>query len=153
MSRKAVSAGVSIETVTRVNFVCSMDDVAELLRQHDACTDRKPGRPLPRLEVLKRAAVILAVTAWESFVEDTVRNYASSAIEKASRPSDVHSLFNSVAQRWLEGKPKPPELADWTGNGWKGFLKNKLEKDLLALNSPNSENVRTLSKRYRSEER
>ena len=42
--------------------------------------------------------------------------------------------------------PKPPELAQWTGNGWKAFLRNKLEKDVLTLNSPNSENVRTLSK-------
>jgi hypothetical protein len=102
--------------------------------------------------VLKRAAVILAVTAWESFIEDSVRNYATSAIEKASRPSDVQSLFNSVAQSWLEGKPKPTELADWSGAGWKVFLGNKLEKDLGAWNSPNSENVRALSKRYLGED-
>lgn len=153
MSRNVASAGPTIVTVTRVNFVYSMDDVAELLRQHDACTNRKVGRPLPRLEVLKRAAVILAVTAWESFIEDSIRNRATSNIESASHPSDVRSLFNSVAQGWLEGKPKPTDLANWAGTGWKGLLKNKLEKDLLAWNSPNSENVRALSKRYLGQDR
>jgi hypothetical protein len=102
--------------------------------------------------VLKRAAVILAVTAWESYIEGSVRNHATAAIEKASRPSDVQSLFNSVAQGWLEGKPKPTELADWSGTGWKGILRKKLEKDLAAWNSPNSENVRALSKRYLGED-
>ena len=67
---------------------------------------------------------------------------------RSKRPSDVESLFNSVAHQWLEKAPKPPELADWTGDGWKALFRKRLDNDILALNTPNSQNVRTLSKRY-----
>jgi hypothetical protein len=92
------------------------------------------------------------VTAWESFIEDTIRGCAISAILRANHPSEVQSLFNSVAQRWLDEKPKPAELVDWTGDEWKALLRNKLEKDILRLNTLNSENVRDLSRRYLGED-
>src|SRR6476646_2840380 len=40
---------------------------------HDRETGRRSGRPKPELEALKRAALILTVTAWASFVEDTAK--------------------------------------------------------------------------------
>src|ERR1044072_8210427 len=56
----------------RANFRAALGDVARLLALHDAETKRQPGRPSPDVEVFKRAGVILSVTAWETFVEDTI---------------------------------------------------------------------------------
>jgi hypothetical protein len=148
MSRTTVDHRGSFVNLTYVNFEFAMSDVTEILHQYDACTQHRSGKPSRRAEVLKRAAVILSITAWESFIEDTFRACAEATIEKAGCPSDVQSLFNSVAHHWLEKPPKPPELADWTGNGWKALLKRRLETDILALNTPSSVNIRTLSKRY-----
>src|ERR1700722_1891693 len=142
----------SIVTITHLNFELAIEDAAELLRQYDASIGGTSRRPSHSPEVLKRAAVILSVTAWESFIEDSLRDCATSAVEKADSPSDVQSLFNSVAHHWLERAPKPPELADWSGNGWKTLLRKKLENDILTLNTPNSQNVRALSKRYLKED-
>jgi hypothetical protein len=64
----------SIGTIScaRMNFNEARGDAVTLLKIHDQATGGKSGRPKPELEALKRSALILAVTAWESFVEDTV---------------------------------------------------------------------------------
>ena len=127
-----------------------MDDVNRLLKLHDAETKRQRGRPSRQIEVFKRAGVILSITAWESFVEDTFRTCARRKIDAAVSPSEVGNGFNSAAQAWLDQspKPKPPDLVQWTGEGWKALLIKKLDHDLAALNTPNTENVKTISKRY-----
>lgn len=130
------------------NFSFAMDDVKRLLELHDLKTNRRRGRPSRQLAVFKRAAVILQITAWESFIEDTIRESAMIALESAASPVNVETWFNSAAHRWLEASKKPPGLADWTGDGWKTLLKQRLEVDLQMLNTPSSGNVRTLSKRY-----
>lgn len=139
---------IEIVSLARANFGFAMDDVSRLLRLHDAETRRERGRPSRQIEVFKRAGVILSVTAWESFFEDTIRGLAERYIETAHSPSEVQTLFNSVAQAWLQESPKPPELAKWTADGWKAFLRRKLDADLQALNTPNTANLKTLSKRY-----
>jgi hypothetical protein len=137
-----------IVSVARANFDFAIDDVNRLLRLHDAETKRERGRPSRQVEVFKRAGVILSVTAWESFFEDTIRGCAERHIAAAASPTDAQKLFNSVAQAWLQGSPKPPELAKWTADGWKDLLRRKLDADLQALNTPNTENLKALSKRY-----
>jgi len=152
MSRTPDDPRCSLVTITHANFEFAIADVREILRQYDSRTDHRSGRASRQSEVLKRAAVILSVTAWESFIEDSLRDRASAAINTAARPMDLQSLFNSVAHDWLERTPKPPGLADWTGDGWKTLLRNKLESDILTLNTPNSQHVRVLSKRYLGED-
>jgi hypothetical protein len=132
----------------RANFDFAMDDVAKLLKLHDAETARRPGRPGRQVEVFKRAAIILGITAWESFIEDTIRACATTTLEFAAAPEEVRSWFNSTAERWLRESPKPPAMSAWTGNGWKIFLKRRLEDDLRKLNSPCCKNISELSKRY-----
>jgi RiboL-PSP-HEPN len=137
-----------VVSFARINFDFAIDDVNRLLKLHDAETKRERGRPSRQVEVFKRAGVILSVTAWESFFEDTIRGCAERYIQAAVSPTDVQKLFNSVAQAWLQESPKPPELAKWTADGWKPFLRTKLDADLQALNTPNTENLKALSKRY-----
>ena len=130
------------------NFEFAIDDVKRLLKLHDAETKRHSGRPSRQIEFFKRAAIILSVTAWESFIEDTIRSCGRQRIAAAASPFEVEGTFNSIAQSWLQQAPKPPDLADWAGEGWKGILINRLEADLKALNTPSSGNVKALSKRY-----
>ena len=137
-----------IISLARINFDCAIADVNRLLELHAAETKRERGRPSRHVEVLKRAGLILSVTAWESFFEDTIRGCAERRIAAAASPRDVQKLFNSVAQAWLQESPKPPELAEWTADGWKDLLRRKLDADLQALNTPNTENLKALSKRY-----
>ena len=130
------------------NFEYAIEDATRLLAMHDAETKRRPGRPSRQLEVLKRAAVIVAITAWESFIEDVIRTYGMRQLQLAETPSDVSAWFNSVGQVWLQGNPKPPAVAMWTGVRWKELLKRRLKFDLQALNTPSSSKVKVLSKRY-----
>ncbi len=51
------------------NFKNSIQDAENLLRHFDSLNDHPPP---PELEVLKRAGLIMAMTAWETYVEDRV---------------------------------------------------------------------------------
>jgi hypothetical protein len=53
MPRKPVDLRSKLVSITHINFLQPMGDVAELIRHHDLYTDRRPGKPAPRLEVLK----------------------------------------------------------------------------------------------------
>src|SRR5260370_2956086 len=108
------------------NFSFVMDDVERLLQLHDRGTEGRRGRPSRQLAVFKRAAIILEVTAWESFIEDAIRTSAMNALEFASSPSELQTWFNSAAHKWLASTPKPPSVAEWTGDGWRMLLGGRL---------------------------
>jgi hypothetical protein len=50
-------------------FAQSIRDAENLLAHFDALNTRPPP---PELEVLKRAGLIMAMTAWETYVEDRI---------------------------------------------------------------------------------
>ena len=43
---------------------------------------------------------------------------------------------------------KPPDLAEWTGDGWKGKVRARFYEQVEGPNTPNCENVRGLFRRY-----
>lgn len=137
-----------IHTIARGNFEHSLADVQILLRFHDTETKKKSGRPDRTLEVFKRAGVILAVTAWETYVEDSLKSQVQERVKAAKTPQDLQATFNSVAQAWLCSAPKPPDLAKWTGSGWQEVILERLRVEVDTLNTPNSSNVEKLFKRY-----
>ena len=56
------------------NFALSILDAENLLRHFNALNTKPPP---PELEVLKRAGLIMAMTAWETYVEDRVLEAAA----------------------------------------------------------------------------
>lgn len=100
-----------------------------------------------------RAGVILTVTAWETFVEDTLRTYAAHVLETPTSPDEVPKAFNAVAQAWLfttadKRHLTPPGLKKWTGDGWKTMIREHFENEVATFNTPKSENIASLFQRY-----
>ena len=148
-----MSAGLEgLLSLYEANFRYTVQDVKTLLRLHDTETERKRGRPPVTIEVLKRSALILTVTAWEAFIEDAIRVTFEQRLAAATSPHDVEGTFCAVAAGWLNpganSRPKPADLLRWTGEGWKELLNERFAEEIKNLNTPNSENIRGLSKRY-----
>jgi len=98
---------------------------------------------------LKRASVILTVTAWETYVEDKLSALFAARLAVASKPEDVQSAFRASAQAWLSSRsPKPNELEQWTGDRWKQRLRSDFRSELSQLHTPNAANIRALSRRF-----
>lgn len=139
----------TVLTRTRGNFGYALEDVKRLLQLHDSETKRRPGRPSSVVEVFKRAGVILAVTAWESFIEDTLTEAFEERLKSAKAPRDIQKTFNSVAHAWLSRNGRtPPDLVAWAGDNWKQVLRESLAREVSVLNTPNPANVARISKRY-----
>lgn len=130
------------------NFHFAIREVRNIL---ELCTNdvaAAAGKGLTEIGVLKRASLILAVTTWETYIEDVLRERFEHRLGHASTPRSLRSTFNSVAHRWLSKTPKPTELYDWTGERWKRILQAAFEEEIASLNSPTSNTIRRLSKRY-----
>jgi hypothetical protein len=139
---------ITTSTFARINFQYAIGDVTILVERHDAQTNRAAGRPDRNLEVFKRAGVILAITAWEAYIEDTLVAQFGERLEKATAPAEIESVFNLVAHDWLNSKPKPPDIAIWTGDRWKATILEKFKRDISTLNTPNTKNVKKMYQRY-----
>ena len=101
------------------------------------------------IEVLKRSALILSVTAWETYLEDFLREKFDPILRAAAQLSDVQSVFNTVAAKWIDSNNRTTlqnTLCDWTGVGWKGKIKSYFGKQINELNTPNSEKCSRLFK-------
>lgn len=140
------------ETPARTDFNAARYHAITLIKIHDEKSGGNQGRPPQELEALKRSALILAVTAWESFVEDTVASELKRKLDTSSKASDMQSIFNAVAEEWLDPERSPkrhgPDLAKWIGDGWKIRVLDSLQKALETFHSPNTEKTNKLFKRY-----
>lgn len=139
---------VQIFTIARGTFDASVSDVREILDVYDRRPKRSDSWRHVDGEALLRAAVILTATAWETFIEDTLTGEFAERIDAARDPQEVASTFNYCAQRWLEGKPQSPTLADWTGDGWKAKLRLQCEAEVGGISNPSAKRTREAFERF-----
>lgn len=141
---------IAIKTIDRGAFERSIGDVREILREYDQRPKRSDSWRHVDGEAFLRAAVILTVTAWETFIEDTLESQFSIRLSKATAPSDVQAAFNYCADKWLGTKerPKPPSLANWTGEGWKSQLRSVCIIDVNGISNPNAKVTGDLFRQY-----
>ena len=99
------------------NFDVGIKDAEELLKHFDAINSNPPP---DNAEVLKRAALVMAMTAWETYVEDRV-------VEETTRQLKVVS-------------------GSFIGN----FVNQKLSQELKSFHNPNSERTKRLFQDYLS---
>ena len=89
------------------DFQFALSDVYTLL---DA--DEKLSHNSASAATFIRSGIILTVTAWETFIEDTLKAHFIYRIKNATKPDDVLSTFNAVAAAWItrlgEKHPIPP---------------------------------------------
>lgn len=86
-------------------FAESIQDAEELLQHFDSMNSQPPP---PNAEVLKRAGLIMAITAWETYVEDRAEEALA---------GHIHGI---------------------SGSPFAALVTKKFKEDLKKLNNPNS---------------
>lgn len=97
------------------NFEYAIQDAEELLNHFDALNENPPSQ---NAEVLKRAALVMMLTAWETYVEDRLT-------EEMSKRLDLLSGCHIGA-----------------------FVLKKLRQDLKHFHNPKSDNTKRLFQEY-----
>ncbi|WP_321528322.1 HEPN domain-containing protein [Sedimenticola selenatireducens] len=100
------------------NFSHAIQDSIDLMQNFDTLNKQPPP---PEIEVLKRASLVMALAALETYFEDRIAEAVHTACEK-SRDEDRLKIF----------------------------YKQSLEVDLKTFHSPNVERVRSIFKKYLS---
>ncbi|WP_376697259.1 HEPN domain-containing protein [Wenzhouxiangella sp. EGI_FJ10305] len=101
----------------RITFDSAIQDAEVLLEHFDAANTQPPPE---NTEVLKRAGLVMAFTAWETYVEDLVQEIVDARLTRA----------------------KDEQLA--------GLVLSKLKSDLKRFHNPNGEKTRKLFLDYLS---
>jgi hypothetical protein len=96
-------------------FTMSIQDSENLLRHFNALNVKPPP---PEIEVLKRAGLIMAMTAWETYVEDRVQEAAEQRLSGL--------LDSSIAT----------------------FIKSRLDEEIRRLHNPTSDKTIQLFRDY-----
>jgi hypothetical protein len=112
----------SVPSNASVAFEKSIKDSEELLAHFDAM----PKPPPANAEVLKRACLVTAITAWETYVEDRVREGVNARLESFSG-SDFARLITVHLEEELKRFHNP------TADKTRKLFRNYLELDVTEL--------------------
>ena len=100
-----------------LTFEHAIQDAVDLLNHFD---ELNAGSPLPSVaEVLKRASLVMALAALETYMEDRITEAVNMILGKASKPDQLAS-----------------------------FYKASLDNDLKYFHTPSTERVKTIFDRY-----
>lgn len=125
-----------------------LSDANRLISIHVEMTGDGPGRRY-EVDVLNRSAVILAVAAWESFVEDLAIRNCSALARRLKKADDLPDAIRVPLLVWLfeqgkfSGPTKSAQDTMWSlaGHGWRGVLRDFAKEKTRNLNTPSSDNV------------
>jgi RiboL-PSP-HEPN len=133
----------------RQDFAISFADARRLFTFYNAELERSKPRIPEEAEVLKRAALMMAVTAFESYIEDYLREFFVPRLKASETPEKFQTAFELVAKKWLrEHQDRPAAFTEWTGDGWKSLLTNFFEQRLNAFHTPKSDVVIVLFRQF-----
>ena len=85
------------------SFVVSIQDAENLLKHFNKLNSKPPP---PDIEVLKRAGLIMAMTAWETYVEDLLREVSAVRL-RALRNRDVANFVNAKLEEEIRRLHNP----------------------------------------------
>ncbi len=128
-----------------------LGDAKRLIEIHEECTGQNRGRRVGS-DALNRSAIILAVAAWEGFVEDLLKTAVLQISRHAKGPSALPDNVKEAmiahmyeAHGWGKLNTTTKETI-WalTGRGWRSSYIDFTRARINALHTPNYENVKKL---------
>lgn len=129
-----------------LDFLELLEDVNQLRTTHFEYSKGLRGRK--KLGFLTRSSIVMLCAAWERYNE----NVLLECIDKILETNIEATSLSKYVKEYLSSKVKenksniyPIELAD---NGWKNLWKGYAVNETNALNTPNSENLNKLFRRF-----
>ena len=128
-----------------------LSDADRLLEIHAECTGPERGRRRG-YDALNRSAVILAVAAWEGFVEDRLEGAAAIISRRLKGPSDLPGNVRDAMlaamyeeQGWSRlGNETKAGIWSLAGRGWRSAYVSYAKAKVGALNTPDYQKLRRL---------
>lgn len=101
-------------------------------------------------EALLRGALIICITAIETYIESFIDARFRNRLIDAKKPEDIDEAFNATYDSWrLTENPANPKYAKaWAGSEWKKVVFNKFKNDVKTFNTPSPGNINKLFKLY-----
>lgn len=129
-----------------LDFLALLEDVNQLRETHFNYSKGQRGRK--KLGFLTRSAIVMLCAAWERYNENLLLESIDLILNtniQANALSKHIKEYLSLKVKENKNKIYPIELAD---DGWRNLWKGMATNDTDLLNTPNSDNLNKLFKRY-----
>lgn len=133
-------------SISYFDFLELLEDVEQLRLTHFEYSKGLRGRK--KLGYLTRSSIIMLCAAWERYNENVLLECIDKIIETNIEAGNLSKHIKEYLSEKVRGNKNniyPIELAD---NGWKNLWKGYAINETNLLNTPNSENLNKLFKRF-----
>jgi hypothetical protein len=128
------------------DFLELLEDVEQLRNTHYEFCKGKKGKK--NLGFLTRSSIVMLCAAWERYCENILIECIDKILETNIEAQNLQKNIKEYISQKVRNHKNiiyPIELAD---NGWKNLWKGYAINETTALNTPNSENLIKLFKRF-----
>jgi hypothetical protein len=129
-----------------VHFRQNILDVDKLIESHRLLNNGNPGKK--GLGHITRSGIVILCATWELYIESLLNESLTLLLSRKNHPNELPTIAKKTLARLVKEDKhdlKPIELA---GDGWRNTFSVYAQRETDLLNSPKSEKIDTLYKRY-----
>jgi hypothetical protein len=130
---------------SRLNFERFLLRDVQQLRDLHREQFRGPGRPH---SFLTRSGIFLLCAAWELYSEDVIRESFLFVLDQCDEPLRLPEQVRRTLANGIKSEKNELAPLRLAGEGWKVFLREHTELRIAQLNTPNSDNLIDLFRRF-----
>lgn len=126
------------DSIARETFEANVADVERLLKIHEEVAGTEPGRKYG-VSALNKAAIVLTVTAWETYCKDAAIQSLRRILEQAETPDSLEKAVRFAVAEELRNRKNPTLVWRLAGDEWREFAVSILtpHTEIGSLNAAN----------------
>lgn len=132
------------DSIARDTFNENAADVERLLTIHKELAGGTPGRKVG-VSVLNKAAIVMIVTAWETYCKDAAMQSLKRMLHHAEHPDSLEKKVKVAVAEELRERKNLMLVWDLAGDGWRELATSLLQRH-TEIGSPDAERVSKMMK-------
>ena len=127
------------DPIARETFEANVADVEQLLEIHGEVAGTERGRKFG-VSALNKAAIVLIVTAWETYSKDAAMQSLHRVLERVKTPDSLEKAVRVAVAEELRRRKDPTLAWHLAGDGWREFTISVLARH-TEIGSPDAKRV------------
>jgi uncharacterized protein YeaO (DUF488 family) len=104
----------------------------------------KKGKREKALQSLSKASIVLVCSAWESYIEDIIRECVIFDVERAKTSIEINKTLTQLVHKKIKDSQDHRTWHSVSGSQWKHFVTKWANDEISELSTPNSYQINKL---------
>ena len=130
--------------IAKGTFDKNAADVRQLLAIHEEMAGDSPGRKFG-VSVLNKVAIVMIVTAWETYCKDAAKQTLEQMLQRADHPDSLKKEVRVAVAEELRDRKNPMLVWNLAGDNWRESIISLLQPH-TEIGSPDADRVSKMMK-------